>query len=338
MKSLFFILTLYICLYFYGSNMPSPFQKEAVENNNIVFKNNSLSVFQKDGTKLTHLNCKELITDYHNFQANVASFHVYGSSENNRNKNEPLKPKEKFKQPQEDVFIDANLVNFVSTNDPIIFKENVKITYGKETYLETEECSWNPKDECFHFPQSLSVQSGNSLIKGDKATFDTRDKNVNIESNITSFFTFVNTSEKKPTLIKDEKLSKLTSVGPLIYNNIFKSVTLPHSTTIKNSDFTLSAEKIEFYFNDENKIQLLKAEGNVKINLLQKNIVAWSPKATIDFNEKNYYFTEKDNLTPFVEMNGFRQTSSYIIYNEKTEILRAGPEVKSVKIAPDAKE
>ena len=37
-------------------------------------------------------------------------------------------------------------------------------------------------------------------------------------------------------------------------------------------------------------------------------------------------------------MNGYRQTAAHITYNETTEILKAGPEVKSVKIIPEAKE
>lgn len=338
MKSLIIIFIIYVSIYFYGQSLPNPFVSDQIENNTLVFKNNSLPLFRKDGRKLAHFKCQELITDYQAFQTNKINIHLYAFTENLEKKNVVTSAYQKFKSPPEDIFLDADKSEFKNTFEIIYFKNNVRMTFGKSTYLETEECQWIQKEETIYFPLSLTLQSGNNLIKGEKATFDTRVKNVIIEKNIVSFFELADYKTIKVATKDQEKLTKLTSIGPLLYNNNFQSVKLPHATSIKNTDFTLSADQIEFYLNDENKIYLLKAEGNVKIKLIQKNVNAWCPKATIDFEDKKYHFMEKDNLTPFIEMNGYRQTASYITYNEITEILKAGPEVKSVKILPDAKE
>lgn len=337
MKSVFVILIIYLGIFLYGNSLPNPFAGEKEEDDKLVFKNNSLPIYRNDGRKLAQIDCQELITNYRSFTANNLRMHIYAIPEKEDKSIEEKSLNQKFKSPGEDIYLDADLAEFINTNEPISFKKNVKMTYGKTTYLETEICQWTQKSETIFFPEALTLQSGNNLIKGETATFETKNKNVQIEKNIVSFFELAEHKSNKYST-KNENLTKLTSVGPLIYNNSHRSIKMPNSTTIKNLEFTLSADKIEFYLNDDNKIYLLKAEGNVKIILIEKNVVAWSPTVTVDFEDKNYHFMGKNSQFPFIEMNGYRQTAEYITYNDETEILKAGPEVKSVKIIHDSKE
>jgi lipopolysaccharide export system protein LptA len=339
MKSLILIFIIYVGLFIYGQNISNPFIGEKETSDAITFHQNTLSIFRKNGDKIASLHCSELITDNKTYQANTATFQVFSFPKNKTNEGfQVSQKKSNFESPQEDFFVDARQAIFISKNDPISFKKNVKMTYGTETFLETDECFWEPKTENLFFPKSVSIQSGNNFIQGENAIIDTQSKTAIIESNIISFFLITNTSDTNHTIIKKEKLTKLTSAGPLLFNNSFKTISFPNPTTITNSDLTLTADKIEFFFNSENKIQHLKAEGNVNVQIHHKNVKAWSPKATIDFDDKNFYFMEKDKISPYIEMNGFRQTASYLTYNETTEILKAGPEVNSIKILPDAKE
>ena len=337
MKSLFIIMVVYIGLYIYGQNLTNPFEAEKKESNAIIFKNNSLPVFRNDGKKLAHFYSKELITNYKNYQANQVNFHIYGSVKDVKSKNQENDSMKRINSPSEDVFIDADTAEFINLQNPVYLKNNVKMTYGNNTYLETEECQWTKKSDIIYFPKTLTVQSGSNLIKGEKGTFNTYEKNVTIEKDIVAFFEFFEHNFKKDSKSKP-RLTKLTSEGPLVYNSNFQSIKLPHFSTIKNLDFTLVADQIELYLNDENKIQMLLAEGNVKINLIDKNVKAWCPKASIDFTDKTYNFMSIENQMPYIEMGGYRQTSNYITYNETTEILKAGPEVRSVKILSNSKE
>jgi lipopolysaccharide export system protein LptA len=330
-------MVVYIGLYIYGQNLANPFVNKKKEANAIIFKNNSVPVFRNDGKKLAHFYSKELITNYKNYQANQVNFHIYGAIKEVKSKDQDNDSMKKINSPSEDVIIDADTAEFINLQNPVYFKKNVKMTYGNNTYLETEECQWTKETDTIYFPQTLTVQSGTNLIKGEKATYNTYEKNVTIEKNIISFFELVDHKFNKASK-NNAKLTKLTSEGPLVYNSSHQSIKLPHFSTIKNLDFTLIADQIELYLNNENKVQLLIAEGNVKIVLLEKNVVAWSPKASIDFTDKNYHFIEKNNVSPYIEMNGYRQTASYITYNETTELLKAGPEVRSVKIISNSKE
>ncbi len=339
MKSLIVIFIIYLLLFFYGQNLPIPFQAGEESKEAITFKNNSISIFRNNGEKLAQLNCEVLTTDYKSYQADMATFKIFAySKKKNETSHNSSSKNSSFESPEKDFYVDAAKAIFINPNEVISFQNNVKITYDTNTYLETEDCFWYPKTEILHFPKLVSIQSGDNFIKGENALIDTLAQTAIIQSNIVAFFMNANPSETSSTLIKNEKLTKLTSAGPLLFNKSFKSITIPSATTIMNSDLTLTADSIEFIFNDENKIQHLKAEGNVKVNLLQKNVKAWSPKATIDFDDKNFYFIEKDKTQPYIEINGFRQTASYITYNEETELLKAGPEVFSVKILPDSNE
>jgi len=338
MKSLITIFIIYLLLFFYGQNLPNPFLGSEETNEVITFKNNSISIFRNNGEKLAQLNCEVLTTDNKTYQAEIASFKIFALSKKKTEHPPSRNDNTNFESPEKDFYIDAAKTIFINPNEVISFQNNVKMTYDTNTYLETEQCLWNPITETLHFPKLVSVQSGYSFIKGENALIDTLAKSAIIQSNIVAFFIFTNPSEMNSPQYKNEKLTKLTSSGPLLFNKSFKSISIPSSTTIMNSDLTLTADSIEFIFNDENKIQHLKAEGNVKVNLFQKNVKAWSPKATIDFDDKNFYFIEKDKTLPYIELNGFRQTASYITYNEETELLKAGPEVFSVKILPDSNE
>lgn len=339
MKSLIFIFIIYLGLFIYGQNLPNPFQGDEQKNTPITFNRNTMSIFRKNGEKLANLHCQVLITDNKSYQAETASFHVFSYPKSKKEESVgPIKENKKIESPEKDFFVDAGKATFANPNEVISFQNNVKMTYGTDTYLETEECFWDPKTENLHFPKLVSVQSGSNFIKGENATIDTLSKSAIIQSNIISYFLFTNSSEISSTLIDKEKLTKLTSAGPLLFSNSFKSISIPNLTTISNADLTLTADKIEFIFNSENKIQHLKAEGNVNVNILKKNVKAWSPKATIDFDDKNFYFIENDKILPYIEINGFRQTAAYLTYNESTEILKAGPEVNSVRILPDSKE
>lgn len=340
MKSIFIILVIYICIYFYGQSMPDPFVANKNENaqDSLIFKNNSLPIFRNDGQKLAHFKSQEFSAGNDFYHAKNINIHIYSINDKKEKKSIEENINQKIKLPPEDVYLDADIAEFASSLEPISFKGNVKMTFGKSTYLETQECQWSKKTETISFPNTFSMQTGNNLIKGEIGTFNTLDKDIRLEKNIVSFFEFADYKIEEQSSTEKDKLSKLTSIGPLIYHNSYRSIKLPNFTTIKNKDIILSADKIEFYLNDENKIHLLKAEGNVKIKFTKKDIFAWGPKAVINIADRLYHFTESQNLPPFIEMNGFRQSAAYIYYSEATEILRAGPDVKSVKIIPDSKE
>lgn len=337
MRSVLIIIFIYIGLFFYGENIAVKAPEREEVNEKVILKNNRLPLYRGNGSKVSDFSCEILETDYTEFIATKIKAHIYPKQES-ETKSKDFIETQNIKLPPEDILLDADKAYFSRTKTPIALEGNIKMTFGQTVFLAANICKWDRESDLLHFPDQFSIQKGNHFISGKNVTFNSKDKDIKIEKDIVAFFEMTENKETNQNNSKNGILSKLTSKGPLLYKNSFKSIKLPNKSEIKNQKYTLQANAIEIILDENNKIEILNAEGDVKIHLLEKNIFASSPKATLDFKERNFNFMSTTEITPYIDTNGFRQSASYITYNENTGIMKAGPEVKSVKIPGDANE
>lgn len=328
MKSIFIILILYIALYWYGSNIkiPTVTRDNKELENSLIFNENHLSIFNDTGDKTADIKCKKVVIKS-DTQQNFEDVHIHMFK---TKQNKKISTKSKFSDEiNDDLYLDARKGTYDKAKDSFILEENVQITIGDSTYFKSNKVTIINENQ-IEFPSLIYLQRDGNIYTGELATYNTDKSNATIEKDIHCFFKMMKKSLNKQK--KTPLLTELKSAGPLVFNGLKKEIMIQSKTIIENKEMIIKCNQAKLFLDEQNSLERIESVGLVQIEIKNKNITATAPKAYINLKTNIFTLKSTKNKKPFIIINEYKQTASYIIFDNNTEILKAGPIVESIKI------